>query len=118
MVRRLVDEAQGLLSGPDVAVQLEHRRSGEEEALGRGGDERGEVGQGVRRPERAVRAVRGEDLHDRLDIVLGHADGVAGEQLLDLLDVLHLRLIHGVSSGLSLLGRARVRSEKAAFPKR
>ena len=80
-----------------VAVELEDRRAGEEEALGRGRDQRGEVGQGVGVAERAVGAVGGEDVDDGIDVVPGHADGVAGEQLLNLRDVGDLGLVHGAA---------------------
>ena len=83
----LVDEAQRLLAGAGVAV--EHRSPGCRPGTGPSGrrHQRGEVGQGVGVAEGAVGAVRGEHLDDGLDVVLGHADGVAGEQLLDLDDV-------------------------------
>jgi hypothetical protein len=94
----LVDEAQGLLPGAHVALEVECRRSHEEQPLGRGGHQRREVGQRIGVPEGAVGAVRSEHLHHRLDVVLGHADGVAGQQLLELDDVLDGSSPHQSSS--------------------
>ena len=79
---------------PSSPSRVEHRRAHHEQALGRSGDERGEVGQRVGVAEGAVGAVRGEDLHDGLDVVLGHADRVPGQQLLDLDDVSDGGLLH------------------------
>ena len=90
----LVDEAQRLHAGALVAVEVEHRRAGEEEALRGGRHERREVGQRVGVAEGAVGAVGGEHLDHRLDVVLRHPDRVAGEQLLDLDDVGDLLLVH------------------------
>jgi hypothetical protein len=60
LVVRLVDEAQRLLAGARVAVQLERRGAGEEQALGCGVHQCREVGERVGRPEGAVGAVGGE----------------------------------------------------------
>ena len=56
---------------------------------------RGKSRQRVGVTEGAVGAVGREHLDDRLDVVARHPDGVAGEQLLDLDDVGHQRLVHG-----------------------
>ena len=67
-----------------------------EETLGRRRHQRREVLQGVGRAEGAVGAVGGEDLDDRVDVVLRHAHGVAGEHLLEVDDVGDPALLHSV----------------------
>ena len=84
---RLVDEAQRLLPGAHIPVQLQGRGAHQEKALGGGRHQRGEVDEFVRIAECAVGAVRGEHLHHGVDIVLGHTHGIAGQQLLELDDV-------------------------------
>ena len=64
-------------------------------------------------PNARVGPVGREDGDDRLDVVLGHADRIPGEQLLDLHDVLHLRVLH-----VPLLSREPLGVEKPAFSER
>ena len=85
---RMLDEAQRLRTRRCVAVEVDQRGPRHEEALGRGLHEGREVGERVRRAERAVRAAGREDLgHDRFDVVLRHGDGVLRHHLFDLDDV-------------------------------
>ncbi len=98
VVVRLVDEAQGLLPGAGVALDVEGRGPHQEQPLGGRRHQGREVGQGVGVSEGAVGAVRSEHLQHRLDVVLGHGDGIAGQQLLELDDVGHRDLPHQSSS--------------------
>jgi hypothetical protein len=80
----LPDEAQRLLPGAHVAVELEGGRPHQEQALRRRLHQGGEVGQRIGVAEGAVGAVGGEHRGHRVDVALGHAERVAGEQLLEL----------------------------------
>ena len=85
VVVRLVDEQQRLRASAGVAVEVEQRGPGEEQPLRRGFDESRKVDERVRRAECAVGAIRCEHLvHDPVDVVLRHGDGVLRQQLLDL----------------------------------
>jgi hypothetical protein len=101
-VGRLVDEAQGLHPRAGVSVEPHGGRAREEQALGRGAHQRREVGQRVRRAEGAVGTVRREHVHDGVDVVPRHADGIPGEELLDLDDVGDERLLHRWDGNLVL----------------
>ena len=90
LVVGLVDEAQRHLARALVAVELDGRAAGEEEALRSRLDQDREVAQGVGLAEGAVGAAGGEDHDHRLDVVLGHGDRVASAELLDLDDVVDL----------------------------
>ena len=72
-------------------VEVDQRRAGHEQALGRGGDQFGEPRQRVGVAERAVGAVGGEDRDQPVDVALGDGHRVLGEQLLDLDEVVSSR---------------------------
>ena len=98
VVGRLLHEAQRLLAAAGVPVQLERGRAHQEEPLGGGRHQGREVHEPIGVAEGAVGAVGGEDVHHGLDVVLGHAHGVAGQQLLELDHVVDRNVRHHASS--------------------
>ena len=98
LVGDLVDEHVVLDAGRGVTVELDDRYVADVLPGRRALQQRREVVERVRRPERVVLAVGSEDLQPAVLLLPGRERHVAGHELLDLEQIGHLLLIHSLSS--------------------